>query len=190
MRFTYRFASLAALAATLAVVPGSAQKTTGPKATYAMDVSTMSGMGMGAMMGGGLGSLFGGGGGDNYMLELRLTSATPSPTQPEKGDHFFLPIAKMGKSVPLIGDAPGEAKPDREYDPNQTMEKPKGRILMFWGCHANAPKGQPFIIDFAKIFKVGRAQGVELYIVEQDQTPGSPFDSLKISIDYLKRLEY
>ena len=151
MRFTYRFASLAALAATLAVVPGSAQKTTGPKATYAMDVSTMSGMGMGAMMGGGLGSLFGGGGGDNYMLELRLTSATPSPTQPEKGDHFFLPIAKMGKSVPLIGDAPGEAKPDREYDPNQTMEKPKGRILMFWGCHANAPKGQPFIIDFAKM---------------------------------------
>jgi len=80
MRFTYRFASLAALAATLAVVPGSAQKTTGPKATYAMDVSTMSGMGMGAMMGGGLGSLFGGGGGDNYMLELRLTSATPSIT--------------------------------------------------------------------------------------------------------------
>lgn len=151
MRFTYRFASLAALAATLAVVPGSAQKTTGPKATYAMDVSTMSGMGMGAMMGGGLGSLFGGGGGDNYMLELRLTSATPSPTQPEKGDHFFLPTAKMGKSVPLIGDAPGEAKPDREYDPNQTMEKPKGRILMFWGCHANAPKGQPFIIDFAKM---------------------------------------
>lgn len=151
MRPVTRFVSIAALAAAFAVVPGSAQKTTGPKATYAMDVSTMSGMGMGAMMGGGLGSLLGGGGGDNYMLELRLTSATPSPTQPEKGDHFFLPTAKMGKSVPLIGDAPGEAKPDREYDPNQTMEKPKGRILMFWGCHANAPKGQPFIIDFAKM---------------------------------------
>lgn len=130
----------------------SAQKTTGPKATYAMDVSTMSGMGMGAMMGGGLGSLLGGGGGDNYMLDLRLTSATPAPVQPEKGDHFFLPAAKMGKSVPLLGDEPGKAeRPEREYDPDRTFEKPKGRLLMFWGCHVNAPKGQPFIIDFAKM---------------------------------------
>jgi len=151
MRVSIRFVSLAAISAVIATVPGSAQKTTGPKATYAMDVSTMSGMGMGAMMGGGLGSLLGGGGGDNYMLDLRLSSATPSPQQPEKGDHFFLPTAKMGKSVPLLGDAPGKpAKPDRDYDP-RGMEKPKGRILMFWGCNTKAPKGQPFIIDFAKM---------------------------------------
>ena len=32
--------------------------------------------------------------------------------------------------------------------------------------------------------------GVDLFIVEQDQCPGSPFDSLKISYDYLKNLEY
>ncbi|MFZ1738245.1 MAG: hypothetical protein WAT83_09965, partial [Sphingorhabdus sp.] len=76
MRTAYRFASFAAVTAMLVAVPGSAQKTTGPKARYAMDVSTMSGMGMGAMMGGGLGGLLGGGG-DNYMLDLRLTSTTP-----------------------------------------------------------------------------------------------------------------
>lgn len=151
MRQVTRFASLAAISAVIISVPGSAQKTTGPKATYAMDVSTMSGMGMGAMMGGGLGSLLGGGGGDNYMLDLKLTSATPSPQQPEKGDHFFMPAAKMGKSVPLLGEAPGKAsKPDRDYDP-RAMEKPKGRILMFWGCNTKAPKGQPFILDFAKM---------------------------------------
>ncbi len=150
MRSITRFASLAAITAAIIAVPGSAQKTTGPKATYSMDVSTMSGMGMGAMMGGGLGSLMGGGG-DNYMLDLRLTSTTPSPQQPEKGDHFMPPAAKMGKSVPLLGDAPGRAtKPDRDYDP-RGMEKPKGRLLMFWGCYAKAPKGQPFIIDFAKM---------------------------------------
>ena len=150
MRSTARFASLAVLTAAIIAVPGSAQKTTGPKATYAMDVSTMSGMGMGAMMGGGLGSLMGGGG-DNYMLDLRLTSTTPAPQQPEKGDHFFLPTAKMGKSVPLLGDAPGKpVKQDRDYDP-RGMEKPKGRLLMFWGCNIKAPKGQPFIIDFAKM---------------------------------------
>ncbi len=151
MRSIARFGSLAAISAVIISVPGSAQKTTGPKATYAMDVSTMSGMGMGAMMGGGgLGSLLGGGG-DNYMLDLRLTSATPAPTQPEKGDHFFMPTAKMGKSVPLLGDAPGKpSKTERDYNP-QGMEKPKGRLLMFWGCYAKAPKGQPFIIDFAKM---------------------------------------
>ncbi len=150
MLVNIRFASLAAIAVVIATVPGSAQKTTGPKAQYAMDVSTMSGMGMGMMMGGGLGGLLGGGG-DNYMLELRLSSATPAPVQPEKGDHFFLPSAKMGKSVPLLGDTPGKAEPvERNYNPQQ-MEKPKGRLLMFWGCHANAPKGQPFILDFAKL---------------------------------------
>ncbi len=151
MHTSLRLAGLISITTVIAVVPSSAQqKTTGPKATYAMDVSTMSGMGMGAMMGGGLGSLLGGGG-DNYMLDLRLTSATPSPQQPEKGEHLFLPAAKMGKSVPLLGDAPGKpSKPDRDYDP-RGMEKPKGRILMFWGCNTKAPKGQPFIIDFAKM---------------------------------------
>jgi hypothetical protein len=152
MHSVSRFASLAAIVAVIATVPGSAQKTTGPKAQYAMDVSTMSGMGMGVMMGGGLGGILGGGG-DNYMLDLRLSSATPSPQQPEKGDHFFLASAKMGKSVPLLGDEPGKTeRPERDYDPtDRPMEKPKGRLLMFWGCHANAPKGQPFIIDFAKM---------------------------------------
>ena len=48
MRNAFRFVSLAAITAVVATVPGSAQKTTGPTATYAMDVSTLSGMGMGA----------------------------------------------------------------------------------------------------------------------------------------------
>jgi hypothetical protein len=151
MRTAFRFASLTAVAAMIAAVPGSAQKTTGPKANYSMDVSTMSGMGMGAMMGGGLGSLLGGGKSDNYLVDLRLTSAVPSPQQPERAEHFFLPAVKMGKSVILLGDTPSKpSKPERGYDPG-SMEKPKGRLLMFWGCHVNAPKGQPFIIDFAKM---------------------------------------
>ena len=140
------------LASLIGVVPGSAQKTTGPKAQYAMDVQTMSGMGMGSMMGGGLGALLGGGGNENYMLDLRLTSAVAAPVQPEKGDHFFLPSAKMGKSVPLLGDVPGKpTAPDESYEGDRNFEKPKGRILIFWGCNEKAPKGQPFIIDFAKM---------------------------------------
>lgn len=151
MRPIFRYTSLVVLSSSLLVGPISAQKTTGPKARYEMDVQTMSGMGMGAMMGGGLGALFGGDG-DNYNIDLRLTSATPAPQQPEKGEHFFLPAAKMGKSVPLLGDAPGQAKEtERDYDQSYPTEKPKGRLLIFWGCHEKAPKGQPFVIDFSKM---------------------------------------
>src|SRR3546814_8394499 len=42
MRSTLRFVSVAAVAAMFAAVPGSAQKTTGPKERYEMDVATAS----------------------------------------------------------------------------------------------------------------------------------------------------
>ncbi len=129
----------------------SSPKTTGPKATYEMDAETMSGLGMGMSLGsilsGGMGS------GSSRTLNLRLTSMQPVAQQPESGEHFFLPAAKLGKSVPLLGAAPGGAPPPERRDPREAaaLEKPKGRLLIFWGCHATAPKGQPFIIDFAKL---------------------------------------
>lgn len=46
------------------------------------------------------------------------------------------------------------------------------------------------VIDFKAIFAGAGRAGVRHYFVEQDETPGSPFDSLKLSIDYLKRLEF
>lgn len=45
-------------------------------------------------------------------------------------------------------------------------------------------------IDFKKIFAQSKQAGVKYYFVEQDQTPGSPFDSIKLSVDYLKQLEF
>jgi sugar phosphate isomerase/epimerase len=46
------------------------------------------------------------------------------------------------------------------------------------------------VIDFKPIFAGAARAGVRHYFVEQDETPGSPFDSLKISMDYLKKLEF
>jgi sugar phosphate isomerase/epimerase len=46
------------------------------------------------------------------------------------------------------------------------------------------------VIDFKSIFANAERAGVKHYFVEQDETPGSPFDSLKISMDYLRRLEF
>jgi sugar phosphate isomerase/epimerase len=45
-------------------------------------------------------------------------------------------------------------------------------------------------IDFKSIFAHSGRAGVRHYFVEQDETPGPPFDSLKVSMDYLKRLEF
>jgi sugar phosphate isomerase/epimerase len=45
-------------------------------------------------------------------------------------------------------------------------------------------------IDFKKIFAAAQKAGVKHYFVEQDETPASPFSSIKLSIDYLKQLQF
>ena len=45
------------------------------------------------------------------------------------------------------------------------------------------------VIDFKRIFQM-KNSGVKHYFVEQDQTPGSPLDSIKISYDYLQALKF
>lgn len=45
-------------------------------------------------------------------------------------------------------------------------------------------------IDFKAIFAASKQAGIKHYFVEQDETPASPFDSIRTSIDYLKRLEF
>lgn len=152
MRSSLRFVSVAAIAAMLAAVPGSAQKTSGPKERYEMDVATMSGFatmaggGRGGL-GGALGMAFGGDPSSRvaHQLLLRLGSDQAPTAPPPKGDHFFLPQAKMGKSVPLTFEQ-GKEEPG-----TQTFERPKGRLLLYWGCGAKAGPGQPVVIDFAKV---------------------------------------
>jgi sugar phosphate isomerase/epimerase len=43
------------------------------------------------------------------------------------------------------------------------------------------------VIDFKKIFAARQLAGLQYYFVEQDRTPGDPFDSIKQSISYLKK---
>jgi sugar phosphate isomerase/epimerase len=45
------------------------------------------------------------------------------------------------------------------------------------------------VIDFKTIFAKSKG-AIRHYFVEQDTCPGSPFDSLKVSIDYLKQLAF
>jgi hypothetical protein len=120
----------------------------GPVARYDMRAGTVSGMGaMGGGMGGAMGMMFGGGRSNNVQHELYLRlGSSQAPTKGNaKADHFMPPSAKLGKSVALVAPTRGEREPDI------LPEKPKGRLLIFWGCGERAPKGQPVVIDFAKV---------------------------------------
>lgn len=80
--------------------------------------------------------------------------------------------------------------------PIEFMKKHPGRFVAFHVKDMDASERGFFtevgrgVINFREIFQAGRKAGVELFIVEQDQTPGSPFDSLKVSYDYLHGLEF
>ncbi|WP_219894118.1 hypothetical protein [Aquisediminimonas profunda] len=122
-----------------------------PKARYAMDIGTTSGLA--GMAGGGAGAamsmMFGGGGRESHELHLRLGS-TLSTTGAPVADHFFQPAAKLGKSVPLVTPVQAPSKEEPGQMPRD-FQRPKGRLLLYWGCGVHAPKGQPAIIDFSKI---------------------------------------
>ena len=160
MRSSLRFVSVAAIAAMLAAVPGSAQRTTGPKERYEMDVATASGFaamtagGRKPGVGGMMGMMFGGGP-DNQVartIELRLGSNQPPTKPPVRADHFFQPQAKLGASLPLWGPEPSQPRPREDgNEMPDNFERPKGRLLLFWGCGAKAGPGQPVVIDFAKV---------------------------------------
>ncbi len=126
----------------------------GPVARYDMRAGTVSGMGgMGAgkvnpmslMMGGGMGGKV------QHELLLRLGSSSLPGTAKPKADHFMPAGAQLGKSVALA--TPVEERGPVDEVPNMSGDrtKPSGRILIYWGCGEHAPKGQPFVIDLAKL---------------------------------------
>lgn len=121
---------LGALLAGSAVIAQSGDAA--PEARYVMDAGTIAGM-MGQ--------------GDQHELTLRLGSRL-APTGAPKADHFMPAGAKLGASVPL--ESPTRSTGD-EVPAN--FQRPKGRLLLYWGCGAKAGPGQPVVIDFAKVAK-------------------------------------
>lgn len=123
-----------------------------PIARYTMDAGTMSGMAaMGSGMGAAMSMLGGGGGKANHELTLRLGSTLASTGAPT-AEHFMPSGAALGKSVMLITPTPS-APARTERPPEEAAQTPKGRLLIYWGCGANAPKNQPIVIDFTRIAK-------------------------------------
>ena len=148
MRATILLAGAAGLCLALAA-DGGAQTATTPKARYYMDVSTATGP-----LAGGLRAMMRGGG-ESRSLTLSLGS-TLSPTGgAPRADHFMPAGALIGPSVPLVSPSPSQSGPTQPStsepgSPGQP-QRPRGRLLVYWGCGAHAGPGQPAIIDFAKV---------------------------------------
>jgi sugar phosphate isomerase/epimerase len=76
------------------------------------------------------------------------------------------------------------------------MKKNPGRVIAFHVKDMDNTPKQSFtevgrgVINFKDIFAQSKSVGVKYFIVEQDECPGSPFDSIKISHDYLRKLEF
>lgn len=142
-------ALVAGAAASLAIPLLAQQRpASGPVARYDMRAGTVSGMGaMGRGSGAMMGTMLGGGRGNNVQHELYLrlgSSRVPDKGSP-RADHFMPAGARLGKSVALVS-------PREERAPDDVLpEKPRGRMLLYWGCGEHAPRGQPVVIDFSRL---------------------------------------
>lgn len=78
------------------------------------------------------------------------------------------------------------------HDPVKLFQQHPGRFAM-WHIKDMDNTPQKFftevgsgVIDFKPIFKNAKLSGMKYFFVEQDECPGSPFDSIAKSIGYLK----
>lgn len=143
-----------AIAGTAAAAPpATRQVVTGPVATYWMSAQTTSGM----AFGGGapsLSSILGmaRGGNVSKSLTLQLGSAR-RPTGEPSAEHLPPALLKAGASLPLVTPRAARPRVETREEPGmpQAYEKPRGRMLIYWGCGDRARPGQPMVFDFAKM---------------------------------------
>ena len=138
-------AAVAGALAALAVPAGVMAQTKPPIAHYWVDVATqnMSIPGMEGMPAGMIPGM--GGGGPQRALNLYLHSTQKQPPAPE-ATHDIPPGQNMGPTLPLVLPRV-ERAPAGERDVPENFEKPKARMLVYWGCGDAVRSGQPRVAD-------------------------------------------
>jgi hypothetical protein len=138
-----------ALLAAAAPAAAQTQAVRPPIAHYWVSVETAAGMagmgGMGAMMGRMMGAP---GMESGKRMLLQLGSSQAASGEP-RAQHDIPPGLAMGPMLPLL--SPPAARPERAGELPEGMERPRGQMLIFWGCGERARPGQPVVIDFAKV---------------------------------------
>lgn len=149
--------ALIAGAAAIATAATAQQKVTGPVAVYWMSAQTQTGFGMPSMGAGGgkpdagamMRAMMGGGGASKTLqLDLGSSQTNPAPA----ADHLPPAGLQVGPQLPLLTPKPTTAVREERHDyVPEEYQKPKGRMLIFWGCGEHARPGQPYVVDFAKM---------------------------------------
>jgi len=81
------------------------------------------------------------------------------------------------------------------FDPLEYFEKYPGRFPLVHVKDMDATPRKFFteagrgVVDFKKIFAQAKKAGIRHYFIEQDETPGEPLDSVKVSLEYLRGLK-
>jgi hypothetical protein len=101
---------------------------------------------MGAMMG----AMMGGGSSVSKTLRLDLGSARRPAGEPS-AEHLPPPGLGAGQALPLLTPKAVPAKPAEESYLPRDYQKPKGKMLIYWGCGERARAGQPVVLDFAQM---------------------------------------
>jgi hypothetical protein len=136
-------------------------------AHYWMDVATMSMVGMDEMpsMGGGLGGMLGGMagvpgmGGASFgatrgMMPGRWLDLAVQTQRKPGGTDATQAIPQGQNMGPSLNLLPVKAEPRTQgeraqRDSDEMPQRPKGRILFYWGCSETVRPGQPRVLDFA-----------------------------------------
>ena len=149
-KFIWAGASLIALGAGAAAI-GQAR---GGPAVYWISADTSSGLAAMAAGGGrpSIGSMLGvRGGGSSYVRTLTLQLGSPRrATGAPQAEHVPPAGLQAGQVLPLMTPqaAPRTTGPAQPWG---QMERPRGRMLIYWGCGEHARPGQPAVIDFASM---------------------------------------
>ena len=124
-----------------------------PIANYWMNVETSAGMnipGMGGMAGMMAGMMGGGQQQSGRKLSLHLGSQRPADAP--SAAHDIPTGMSMGPSLPLLTPrSVPETHHSERRDHWEGSERPKGRMLIYWGCGEATRQGQPVVIDFARV---------------------------------------
>lgn len=190
---------LAGACALPALAQTSAQVVKPPVAQAWIDVATFSGMGMpmGMGMGGGagaaspmsaLGGLFGGPGGGagqnrfgntqamaaGRWVDVTLTTrANPQLAEAQQAvpPGFLAPPLKLQSPKETRGSAP-DAGDERVVEHDH--ERPKGKMLLYWGCGETVRPGQPVVVDFATATPADLARAFQSRRATQRGTHSAP----------------
>ena len=128
-------------------------------ATHHSDIPGMAMMGGG--MSGGMAGLFGGGKGGNTFGNTRMTMSpgkwldvsVMTRNQPDLAEatQAIPPALGLDAALRLLAPPPEKYDPPgRDDEPLEPRyEKPKGRVLLYWGCGEAVRAGQPRVFDAA-----------------------------------------